>query len=193
MSKNASKVVYGGRVIMDLTGDTVSPDVLLSKFTAHDKAGNPIEGTCTYDSDTQDATANPSDVAEGVVFYARGTRMVGNMPMKGAVSGVISNKDDVFTIPYGNHDGSGTVQLDSIEKAKLIPSNIRAGVTILNVEGNMSSEEGIKPQSKAVVPTSSEQVVLPDEGYNCLSQVTVSAIPYVETPNSAGGITVTIG
>ena len=35
--------------------------------------------------------------------------------------------------------------------------------------------------------------IMPDEEYNCLSQVTVKAIPYVETDNSAGGKTVTIG
>ena len=38
-----------------------------------------------------------------------------------------------------------------------------------------------------------EQTVLPDEGYDYLSQVTVSAIPVTETENSAGGITVTVG
>ena len=38
-----------------------------------------------------------------------------------------------------------------------------------------------------------EQVILPDSGYTHLSQVTVEAIPYVESDNSAGGKTVTIG
>ena len=37
------------------------------------------------------------------------------------------------------------------------------------------------------------QQVLPDEGYNCLSQVTVNKIPYTESDNAAGGKTVTIG
>ena len=38
-----------------------------------------------------------------------------------------------------------------------------------------------------------EIAIMPDEGYNCLSQVVVEAIPYTESENSAGGITVTIG
>ena len=42
-------------------------------------------------------------------------------------------------------------------------------------------------------PTAAAQTVLPDEGYNCLSAVTVEKIPYVEAENAAGGITVTIG
>lgn len=34
--------------------------------------------------------------------------------------------------------------------------------------------------------------ILPDTEYNCLSQVEVEAIPYVEADNPAGGVTVTI-
>ena len=49
------------------------------------------------------------------------------------------------------------------------------------------------PQAKSVVPTADEQIVFPDTGYNCLSQVTVAGIPYEESSNDAGGKTVTIG
>ena len=51
----------------------------------------------------------------------------------------------------------------------------------------------MKPQSKEVTPSKEAQTIMPDTEYNCLSQVTVKAIPYVETDNSAGGKTVTIG
>ena len=40
----ANKVVFGEKVIMDLTGDSVSPENLLAGETAHDRAGNPITG-----------------------------------------------------------------------------------------------------------------------------------------------------
>ena len=40
----ANKVVFGEEVIMDLTGDSVSPENLLAGETAHDRAGNPITG-----------------------------------------------------------------------------------------------------------------------------------------------------
>ena len=80
------------------------------------------------------------------------------------------------------------------EQAKLVAANIREGVTILGVEGTMSGSENMKPQAKTVTPsTSTAQQVLPDEGYNCLSQVTVNKIPYTESDNAAGGKTVTIG
>ena len=40
-----NKVVYDGRVLIDLTDDTVSEDKLLVGTTAHDKSGNIITGT----------------------------------------------------------------------------------------------------------------------------------------------------
>lgn len=39
-----SKVVLGGETLIDLTGDTVNPSVLLKGYTAHGKDGLPIEG-----------------------------------------------------------------------------------------------------------------------------------------------------
>lgn len=98
-----------------------------------------------------------------------------------------------YAIAQGYHDGSGNVTIDSEEQTKLVSKNIREGITILGVKGSMASSEGMKPQSKTVTPSSTQQTVLPDEGYNCLSQVVVEKIPYVESENSAGGLTVTIG
>ena len=40
-----NKVVYGGRTLIDLTSDTVTPDKLASGVTAHDKSGTKITGT----------------------------------------------------------------------------------------------------------------------------------------------------
>lgn len=57
----------------------------------------------------------------------------------------------------------------------------------------MSGTEGANPQAKTVSPTFADQEVLPDEGYNYLSSVTVKAIKVTKTDNSAGGTTVTIG
>lgn len=188
-----NKIVYGNQTLIDLTADTVSADKLLKDTTAHDKSGAVITGTCTYDSDTQDATVAVAEMLEGKTAYARGTKLTGTMPNKGAVTGTISTKEEEFTIPMGFHDGSGKVSIASTEQAKLIPANIREGITVLGVEGIMSGTEDANPQAKSVTPSLTEQVVLPDDGYNYLSQVTVAAIPYTETENAAGGMTVTIG
>ena len=51
----------------------------------------------------------------------------------------------------------------------------------------------MKPQAKIVTPSFEQQVVLPDKAHNCLSQVTVQAIPATYVDNAAGGQTLTIG
>lgn len=40
----ANKVVYGGRTLIDLTGDSVTSKTLLEGNTAHDRSGVPISG-----------------------------------------------------------------------------------------------------------------------------------------------------
>ena len=190
-----SKVIYGGNTLIDLTNDNVKADKLLKGYTAHGADGEIINGACTYDADTSDANATAEEILSGKTAYKNGAKITGTMKNNGAVSGKISAKAGQYTVPQGYHDGSGKVQIDATEQAKIIPENIRDGVTILGVEGTMSGTEGAKPQSKTVTPSTSQQTVLPDadEGYNYLSQVTVAPIPYVESDNTAGGTTVTIG
>lgn len=188
-----SKVIYGGETLIDLTADSVKADKLLKGITAHGPDGEQITGTCEYDANTQDATATAAEILATKTAYNKGVKVTGTMKNNGAVAGTISTKAGKYTVPQGYHDGSGTVQIDATEQAKLIPANIRDGVTILGVEGTMSGQEGVKPQSKSVTPTTAQQTVLPDSGYTHLSQVTVAPIPYTESDNSAGGVTVTIG
>lgn len=188
-----SKVVYGGEILIDLTGDTVTADKLINGITAHGKDGELITGTCTFDVNSQDATVAVSEMLTGKTAYARGAKLTGTMNNNGAAKGTISTATGKYTIPQGYHDGSGTVQIATTEQSKLVPQNIREGITILGVTGSMDDLEGVKPQSKTVTPSKTVQIILPDATYTHLSQVTVNAIPYVESENSAGGLTVTIG
>lgn len=190
MAKN--KIIYGSEVLIDLTADTVTEDTLQQGITAHDKSGEIITGTSTKDSDTSDATASVAEILVGKTAYARGAKLTGTMPDNSGFSGTIFDKEDSVTIPMGFTDGSGTVEISDTEKEKIIPANIKQGITILGVAGTYSGE-GVNMQSKTVTPSSVQQTVQPDEGYDGLSSVVVEAIPYTETENAAGGITVTIG
>lgn len=188
-----SKIIYDGNVLIDLTSDTITPADLAKDVTAHDKSGAPIVGTSTKDSDTSNDTAVAAEILATKTAHARGSQLTGTMPNRGAVTGTITAVDGEYTIQNGYHDGSGKVSIAATEQSKLIATNIRQGVTILGVEGTMSGSEDVNAQTKTITPSATAQTVTPDTGYNYLTQVTVSAIPYQESDNSAGGVTVTIG
>ena len=187
-----NKVVYGSTVLIDLTADTVTADKILTNYTAHDASGAVITGSCDYDVNSQSATVQVAEILSGKTAYARGTKLTGTMPNNAAVSLTISKVSDEVAIAQGYHDGSGKVKILSTEAAKIIASNIKQGITILGVTGTLEPSSSVKVHAKTVTPSTTSQVVLPDDGYDYLSQVTVNAIPYVETENSAGGTTVTI-
>lgn len=186
-----NKVVYGGDTLIDLTADDVTAADVLYGIKFHLPSGAPGTGSCTYDADTSDATATAAEILYGATAYKDGSKLTGTMPNRGGVSGTISTVAGEYTIAQGYHDGSGKVSIDSTEQGKIIAENIKSGVEILGVTGNYTGES-ITAQSKTATPSTSQQVITPDSGYDYLSQVTVNAIPYTETDNAAGGKTVTI-
>lgn len=191
-NQHVNKIVYGNTVLIDLTADTVTDDKILASYTAHDASGNIITGTCDFDVNSQDATVKVAEMLIGKTAYARGTKLTGTMPNNGSISLTISEVNEEVSVAQGYHDGSGKVSILETEKAKLIAGNIKQGITILGVTGTLEPSSAIKVHSKTVTPKTTQQTVLPDEGYDYLAQVTVNPIPYVETDNSAGGKTVTI-
>lgn len=190
MAKN--KIIFGNTVLIDLTTDTALAGQILRGYTAHINTGDQVTGTCDFDADTSDATAQVAEILAGVTAYVNGVKLTGTMPNRGAISETIDDADDVVTVPQGYHDGSGTVTIDATEVAKLKNhANIKSGVTILGETGTYTGE-AVSAQSKTATPYTTAQTILPDAGYDYLSQVEVSAIAYTETPN-AYGTTVIIG
>ena len=187
-----NKVIYGGTTLIDLTSDTVTEDDILAGKKAHDKSGAQITGTCTYDSDTTDATAAAGDILTGVTAYVNKNKISGSMVNNGAILGSIMTIGGEYTVPNGYHDGSGKVHIDPTEQAKLVAENVREGITVLGVTGTMTGTEDVVAESKTVTPLTTAQTYTPDTGYNYISQVTVNAIPYTEALNAAGGYTATI-
>ena len=187
-----NKIIYAGETLIDLTNDDVTAADVLAGKKFHLPSGANGTGTCPYDADTSDATAVASEILTGKTAYKAGSKITGTMPNRGAQIGAIEDISTTVPIQQGYHDGSGYVDINATDKAKIIPGNIKDGVEILGVTGTYTGE-GVTAQSKTVTPTNAQQVILPDTGYDYLSQVTVSAITYTETDNAAGGKTVSIG
>lgn len=187
-----NKVIYDGTTLIDITDTTAQAAQVLDSYYFYGRDGVKTEGTCTYDADTSDATVSADEVLYGETCYVNGNKVTGSMPNRGAVTGTISTKTGEYTIQNGYHDGSGKVKISTTEQNKIIATNIKSGVTILGVEGTYSGEAVSVESNKNATPSSSSQVITPSTGYDYLAQVTVSAIPYVETSNTYG-TTVTIG
>lgn len=191
MAKN--KVIYGGQVLIDLTDTTAAAADVASGKYFYGRDGVKTAGTSTKDSTTTDATAGAAEILSGQTAYVNKNKITGTMPNNGEVTATISDADDVYTVPIGYHDGSGTVAIATAEVAKLKNhANIKNGVTILGETGTYSGEAASVEANKNVTPAATAQTVTPSTGYDYLAQVTVAAIPYTETAN-AYGTTVTIG
>lgn len=185
-------VLADGTTLIDLTGDDVTRASVLNGMKFHLPSGQATTGTCTYDADTSDADAVAAEILLNKTAYKNGSKLTGTMPNNGGVTGTISTAAGQYTIPAGYHDGSGKVGILSTELAKIIAGNIKAGIQILGVTGTYAGE-AVSVRAATATPTFSEQQIIPGTGYDYLSQVTIAAITVVESDNTAGGKTVTIG
>ena len=195
MSTYVSKVIYGNTTIMDISDDTVNASALLSGYTAHGADGAPITGNCTYDADTKDATALVGEILLNKTAYKNGSKLVGTMPNIGKQTGYLVSASSSVVIQQGYHDGSGTVALSTADQTALVSDNIREGVTILGILGNMSGSEDVKATSTTLTPYTTLSTYLPNQfgDYNYFSQITVDEIATSTTVNGGGGWTMTIG
>ena len=188
-----NKVVYNGQTLIDLTQDTaLAADVASGKYF-HLATGERVVGTSTLDSDTSDANAIAGEILSGKTAYVNGNKITGSMPNNGDTNVTISSVSGA-SIPAGYSDGSAKAVLDSASASALSANNIRQGVTILGVQGTLSPEDDLTVGPVSATPSGSQQVITAaSQNLDYITQVTVAPIPYTETDNAQGGVTVVIG
>jgi hypothetical protein len=190
-----NKVIYYGDTLIDISDTTAVANKVLSGYKFYDKAGAPVNGSCTYNADTSDATAVAAEILATKTAYVNGSKVTGSMPNIGTQTSTITTKAQSVTISLGYHDGGGSVSIDATEQAKIIAGNIKNGVEILGVEGTYTGSELIKATTGTGTPAKTSQTILPSSAgdYDYFTQFTIAAVPYTESDNAAGGVTVTIG
>ena len=186
-----NRVLFGDKIVLDLSNDGVNEHNLLNGITAHDKTGKLITGECPYDCDTSDTDIKSDEILQGSKAFARGGEIIGTMPNKENWSATIKKATDSIAIPTGFHEGGGRVEIDEDERKKILEENIREGVEILGVKGSMSGKESVKTEPGEATPTVAGFTLVPTAGYY-FTEVAIKPIPYEEIPNDYG-TTVKIG
>lgn len=105
---------------------------------------NPSSGIITP------TTANASEIVSGKTAVLNGALTTGTMVDRGSGSQTITTLNESVSIDAGYYDGTGSVSIDSSERAKIIGDNIREGVVILGVTGTLESGSGTTPDIGSV-------------------------------------------
>ena len=189
---NSKIVLANGEVLIDLTQDDIKPENVDKGKYFHDKAGKRQQGTSTKTVDASEVTAEASEVLKGRTFGKGSEVVTGDMPDNSDKDVIVTSKEGT-PIPLGYTDGSRVAKLSDDDLAKLIPGNIKEGVTILDVEGEYGADD-VSSTKKEVRPTFQKQIFNPSEdGVSFYSSVEVEAITVDRKDNEAGGVTVKIG
>ena len=209
-----NKVVYGTTVLVDLTGDTVTAGKLLKGATAHDASGELITGTMKAGIDTSDATATANDIAKDKTAYVAEGKVKGSLlstngfNFDSAVASwdsqnsklMLSAKNPIRCIVSAN--GTSKMYCTGEKLGDATASDVAEGKTFTSTAGLKvtGTAKASTPtlQSKTAIPSTSQQIITPDSGYDGLSSVTVESMPTasLSTPtisvDSAGKITATV-
>ena len=109
-----SKVVYGGRTLMDLTGDSVTEDALVTGYTAHDAAGNAVGGANPYEKAATDAEVLAQEQLLDEIVEELAKRCVVTEPILQARTVTPTEEVQVVT-PDAGYDGLSSVTVEAAQ------------------------------------------------------------------------------
>lgn len=72
-----NKVIYDGNTLIDLTGDSVTPETLMTGITAHNRAGKAISGRLQAVKLTVDSNGNGTLTGAGMSVDSAGNATAG--------------------------------------------------------------------------------------------------------------------
>ena len=99
---------------------------------------------------------------------------------------VAPTKEPIVVRPDEGYKALSQVNIEGVSASidpNILAENIKKGIEILGVTGNLEAQEKIIQNKKEVEPSMVQQVVTPDVGYDALLQVIVKAVTASIDPN----------
>ena len=111
----------------------------IGKLTAENILNGKLNYPIAEDGiDTTDATATDKEILEGKTAYSQGKKITGAMPNLGSLE-IAPGVDEVNLGPGYISESKITAVTSAIDE-NIIPENIKSGISILGVEGNIITD-----------------------------------------------------